>query len=76
MSEVYLNGDFVALERASVSVLDRGFLFGDGVYEVIPSYGGYFLGLDLHLARLDDSLSAIRLASPLTRSQWQAICGG
>ncbi len=73
MSEVYLNGDFVALERASVSVLDRGFLFGDGVYEVIPSYGGYFLGLDLHLARLDDSLSAIRLDGPLTRSQWQAI---
>ncbi len=73
MSEVYLNGDFVALERASVSVLDRGFLFGDGVYEVIPSYGGYFLGLDRHLDRLDDSLFAIRLESPLSRSQWQAI---
>ena len=73
MSVVYLNCDFVALERASVSVLDRGFLFGDGVYEVIPSYGGYFLGLDRHLDRLEDSLSAIRLDRPLTRSQWQAI---
>jgi D-alanine transaminase len=73
MSEVYLNGDFVALERATVSVLDRGFLFGDGVYEVIPSYGGHFLGLDPHLDRLDDSLSAIRLGNPLTRDQWRRI---
>lgn len=73
MSEVYLNGDFVAPERATVSVMDRGFLFGDGVYEVIPSYGGYFLGLAPHLDRLDDSLSAIRLDNPLSRGQWQRI---
>ena len=73
IDQVYLNGDFVALERATVSVLDRGFLFGDGVYEVIPSYGGYFLGLEPHLDRLDDSLSAIRLENPLTRGQWRQI---
>jgi D-alanine transaminase len=73
MSEVYLNGGFVALERATVSVLDRGFLFGDGVYEVIPSYGGYFLGLEPHLDRLEDSLGAIRLDNPLTRGQWRQI---
>jgi D-alanine transaminase len=73
MSEVYLNGDFVPLERATVSVLDRGFLFGDGVYEVIPSYGGHFLGLEPHLNRLAASLSAIRLENPLTRGQWIEI---
>lgn len=73
MEEVYLNGDFVPLERATVSVLDRGFLFGDGVYEVIPSYGGQFLGLHAHLDRLDSSLAAIRLANPLTQDQWVEI---
>jgi D-alanine transaminase len=75
VSEVYLNGDFVPLERAAVSVLDRGFLFGDGVYEVIPSYGGHFLGLDPHLNRLDASLAAIRLDNPLTQVQWRQTLG-
>lgn len=73
MSQVYLNGSFVPLEQARVSVLDRGFLFGDGVYEVIPSYGGHFLALDAHLDRLDDGLSAIRLDNPLSREEWQGI---
>lgn len=73
MGEVYLNGDFVPLERASISVMDRGFLFGDGVYEVIPSYGGYFLGLGPHLDRLEASLDSIRLANPRTRGQWEQI---
>ncbi|MFY9973735.1 MAG: D-amino acid aminotransferase [Chromatiaceae bacterium] len=73
MSEVYLNGDFVPLERATVSVLDRGFLFGDGVYEVIPSYGGHFLGLEPHLDRLAASLSAIRLDGPLSRGDWLQV---
>lgn len=73
MSEVYLNGDFLALEQATISVLDRGFLFGDGVYEVMPSYGGYFLGLEPHLDRLEHSLSAIRLEAPLDRGQWRQI---
>lgn len=73
MSEVYLNGDFLPPERASVSVLDRGFLFGDGVYEVVPSYGGHFLGLVAHLERLDASLSAVHLPNPLTRGQWREI---
>jgi D-alanine transaminase len=73
MSEVYLNGVFVPTEQARVSVMDRGFLFGDGVYEVIPSYGGRFLGLEAHLDRLDDGLSAIRLDNPLTREQWQEL---
>ncbi len=73
MTEIYLNGRFVAPELARVSVMDRGFLFGDGVYEVIPSYGGYFLRLEQHLDRLENSLAAIRLANPLTREQWRAV---
>lgn len=73
MNEIYLNGTFVPPAQGRVSVMDRGFLFGDGVYEVIPSYGGHWLRLEQHLDRLDDSLSGIRLDNPLTRQEWQAI---
>lgn len=70
---VYLNGEYLPLSRAKVSVLDRGFLFGDGVYEVIPVYGGKPFRLDEHLYRLENSLAGIRLAPPLTEAQWTAI---
>lgn len=73
---VYLNGEFIPLSEATVSVLDRGFLFGDGVYEVIPVYGGKPFRLDDHLRRLDNSLSGIRLPPPLTHAQWQEIIHG
>jgi D-alanine transaminase len=73
MSEVYLNGVFLPPERATVSVMDRGFLFGDGVYEVIPSYGGHFLGLAPHLARLESSLAAVAIPSPLSLTEWGAV---
>lgn len=73
MSEVYLNGAFLPQEEAKVSAMDRGFLFGDGAYEVIPSYGGYFLRLEQHLSRLDASLAAIRLDNPLSRDEWRSI---
>ena len=73
MNEIYFNGAFVPAAQGQVSVMDRGFLFGDGVYEVIPSYGGHFRRLEQHLDRLDDSLSGIRLDNPLTREEWQAI---
>ena len=73
MSEVYLSGVFLPPERATVSVMDRGFLFGDGVYEVIPSYGGHFLGLAPHLARLESSLAAVAIPSPLSESEWTAV---
>jgi D-alanine transaminase len=73
MSELYLNGDFMPPAEARVSVMDRGFLFGDGVYEVIPSYGGYFLGLEPHLDRLEASLAAMRLDNPLARDEWRTI---
>ncbi|MEY2701092.1 MAG: hypothetical protein RIQ52_1847 [Pseudomonadota bacterium] len=70
---VYLNGEFLPIDQARVSVMDRGFLFGDGVYEVIPVYGGRPLRLDEHLERLDASLKGIGMVSPLNREQWQAI---
>jgi len=70
---VYLNGDYLPLGEAKVSVLDRGFLFGDGVYEVIPVYGGRPFRLDEHLRRLDDSLCGIRIANPLSDERWAEI---
>ena len=73
MNELYLNGAFVPPEAAHISVMDRGFLFGDGVYEVIPSSGGHFLGLEPHLDRLDASLAAMRLDAPLAREDWRAV---
>ena len=73
MSIVYLNGEYLALEQARVSVLDRGFLFGDGVYEVIPAYGGHLLRLSEHLRRLQNSLDSIRLLNPLNDQQWREM---
>lgn len=71
-TDVYLNGEFLPLERARVSVMDRGFLFGDGVYEVIPAYGGRLFRLHHHLRRLDNSLAAIRMDNPLSDGDWEA----
>lgn len=70
---VYLNGEYLPLVDAKISVLDRGFLFGDGVYEVIPSYHGKLFRLQDHLERLENSLNGIRLGNPHSREQWQAI---
>jgi D-alanine transaminase len=73
MSEVYFNGQFMALEEVKISPLDRGFLFGDGVYEVIPCENDQLIGMGLHLQRLYRSLSAIRLTIPLEEDDWRAI---
>jgi D-alanine transaminase len=75
MSEqtVYLNGTYLPLQEAKVSVLDRGFLFGDGVYEVIPVYGGRIFRAQEHLIRLKNSLQGIRLQNPYTDAEWLAI---
>lgn len=73
MSICYLNGEYLPLEQARVPVLDRGFIFGDGVYEVIPVYGGRLFRLPQHLQRLYDSLAAIRIDNPLTDEQWQTL---
>lgn len=70
---VYLNGRYVSIHDATISVLDRGFLFGDGVYEVIPVYGGRPFRLAEHLQRLDNSLSGLYMSSPLSASEWQDI---
>ncbi len=70
---VYLNGHYLPLAEAKVSVLDRGFLFGDGVYEVIPSYAGRLFRFDEHVARLNQSLSGIRLELNKTAAEWRAI---
>lgn len=73
MTTVYLNGSYLPIEDAYVSVMDRGFLFGDGVYEVIPAYGGKLFRLSHHLQRLQNSLDGIRLINPLGNSAWQEI---
>jgi D-alanine transaminase len=73
MSTAFLNGAFLPLDQAHVSVMDRGFLFGDGVYEVIPVYGGKLFRLGAHLRRLQNSLDAIRLGNPLTDDGWESM---
>ena len=70
---VYLNGAFLPLEEASIPVLDRGFIYGDGVYELIPVYGRRPFRLPHHLARLQRSLDGIRLANPHTTAEWTAL---
>ena len=73
MSQVYLNGQFLPPDEARVSVFDRGFIFGDGVYEVIPVFGGRLFRLPHHLARLEASLGAIRLRNPHAATEWKTI---
>lgn len=69
----YLNGDYTVLPEARVSVMDRGFLLGDGVYEVIPVYGSCLFRFEQHMARLERSLAELRIPNPRTRAQWYAI---
>src|ERR1700741_5404094 len=69
----YLDGNYTPLRNAKVSVLDRGFIFGDGVYEVVPVYGGLPFCFDEHMARLDRSLAELQIENPLTAAQWRAI---
>ena len=67
----FLNGEFVALADAKISVLDRGFIFGDGVYEFVPVYGKRLFRLDEHLDRLQNSLEAVRIENPYPESEWK-----
>jgi D-alanine transaminase len=73
---VFLNGAFVRMEDAKVSVLDRGFIFGDGVYEVVPVYSKVPFRVDEHLERLERSLAAVGIRNPYTREQWRASIAG
>ncbi len=72
---VFLNGRFIPIEQASVPVLDRGFIFGDGVYELVPVYSRVPFRLDEHLARLERSLAAVRIRNPYGRAEWRDIIG-
>ena len=73
MSLCYLNGSFLPLAEAQIPVLDRGFIFGDGVYEVIPAFGRTPFRLDAHLCRLDRSLGAIGMRPVLAAADWAEI---
>ena len=75
MSEriVFLNGEYMPVDQATVSVLDRGFLFGDGIYEVIPVFGVKPLRVEEHLQRLQNSLSRISLDNPFDDEEWKQI---
>ena len=70
----YLNGEYLPLAEARVSPLDRAFLFGDAVYEVVPVYGGRPFRLREHLDRLTRSLEGIRMTPPLSHPQWHEVC--
>lgn len=72
----YLNGEFTRLREAKVSVMDRGFIFGDGVYEVVPVYAGRPFRFEHHMARLDRSLLELRIKNPKTHAQWRVLVDG
>jgi D-alanine transaminase len=71
---VHLNGEMLPLSQAKVSVLDRGFIFGDGIYEVVPVYGQHLFRFDEHLARLGRSLTKLRIPNPHSNDEWLKLC--
>ncbi len=71
---VFLNGEWLPISQAKVSVLDRGFIFGDGVYEVVPVYGSRLFRFDEHMARLTRSLTKLRITNPAAREEWLSRC--
>jgi D-alanine transaminase len=73
MNTVYLNGEFMPMDQARISPMDRGFLFGDGIYEVVPSYGGRLVGFDPHMARMQDGLDALEIRFRVDHAQWREI---
>ncbi|GGF81450.1 D-amino acid aminotransferase [Alteromonas lipolytica] len=73
MTIAYLNGEFVPLEQARISPLDRGFLFGDGIYEVIPSYQGKMVGFNQHMARFANGLAAIEIDFSIDKDEWRTL---
>jgi D-alanine transaminase len=70
---IFLNGKFMPIEQATVPVLDRGFIFGDGVYELVPVYSRVPFRIDEHLARLERSLHEVRIRNPYSRERWREI---
>ena len=76
VATVFLNGEYLPLEEARIPVLDRGFIFGDGVYEVVPVYSKVPFRLDEHLARLERSLAGVGIRNPYTPEQWRGFVEG
>jgi len=70
---VFLNGEILPIEQAKVPVLDRGFIFGDGIYELVPVYSRVPFRLEEHLARLERSLGEVRIKNPYTRAEWRDV---
>ena len=74
MTIAYLNGEYMPLEQARISPMDRGFLFGDGIYEVVPSYEGKMVGFAPHIARMQDGLAAIEIKLDWSEDKWREVC--
>jgi D-alanine transaminase len=74
MTIAYLNGEYMPLEEARISPMDRGFLFGDGIYEVIPSYEGRMVGFGPHISRMQNGLAAIEIKLGWNDQQWHELC--
>ncbi|OKY25172.1 D-amino acid aminotransferase [Thalassotalea sp. PP2-459] len=74
MNTVYLNNQFIPSNEAKISPMDRGFLFGEGIYEVIPCYEGKFIGLQPHLDRLYNGLKSLGIPSPFSNDKWTELC--
>ena len=74
MTTAYLQGDYLPLAEARISPMDRGFLFGDGIYEVIPSYGGRMVGFSAHVERMCDGLAAIDIRLDWDEARWRELC--
>ncbi|TCO78412.1 D-amino acid aminotransferase [Chromatocurvus halotolerans] len=73
MTSVYLNGDFLPMSEARISPMDRGFLFGDGIYEVIPSYSGRLVGFGPHMQRMRDGLAELEIRTNMDEAAWRDI---
>ncbi len=73
-AQVFLNGEVLPLSQAKVSVLDRGFIFGDGIYEVVPVYNRRLFRFDEHMARLERSLAKLRIPNPYSAEAWLKLC--
>ncbi len=74
MSIVFLNGDFMPMEDAKISPMDRGFLFGDGIYEVIPSYDAHLIGFAPHIERMNQGLKLIGIDFKWDKTKWSEVC--
>ena len=74
MNIVYLDGEYMPMAEAKISPMDRGFLFGDGIYEVIPSYGGRMVGFVPHIDRMRDGLAAIDIKLDRGEDEWREVC--